>query len=194
MVANDFERDANVLIAKVDAEAANAKATANDQGVSSYPTIKYFPAGSTVGQLYEGGRNEWDLVTWMNEKAGTYRMAGGELNVTAGTVEVLDKIVGAGKLAAAGSAIADLVALVKKEVAGITDKAQATFAAYYVRALEKASKKEGYVQKEMDRLWGILNKGGLTGEKRDEITKKVNVLRVLLEKAPEEAEKVKDEL
>ena len=62
------------MIAKVDAEADNSKTTAKAQGVSSYPTIKFFPKSSTTGESYSGPRSVADLVEFVNTKAGTQRL------------------------------------------------------------------------------------------------------------------------
>ncbi len=169
-VANDFASEPNVLIAKVDAEAPNSKATAQEQGVSSYPTIKYFPKGSTTPRPYEGGRSEADFVSFMNEQAGTHRAVGGGLDAKAGTVEALDAVVA--KLTA-GASIASIATEAQKAAQGLKDK----YAEYYVKVLEKYEKNEGYVQKELKRLEGLLKKGGLAPQKIDDLTSRTNILR-----------------
>jgi protein disulfide-isomerase-like protein len=40
-------------------------------GVSGFPTLKYFPAHSTEGEAYSGGRTAKDIATFINGKAGT---------------------------------------------------------------------------------------------------------------------------
>jgi len=40
-------------------------------GVSGFPTLKYFPAGSKDGEAYNGGRTAKDIVEFLNGKAGT---------------------------------------------------------------------------------------------------------------------------
>ncbi|KAI9779731.1 MAG: hypothetical protein M1839_007229 [Geoglossum umbratile] len=182
-VANDFAGEASVLIAKVDAEAPDSKATAEEQGVSSYPTLKFFPKGSTKHQEYEGGRSEEDFVKFLNKHAGTYRVTGGGLNAKAGTIEVLDTIVADIN---AGEAIDAVSQKVQKASKKITDK----YAQYYVKVIGKLTKSEGYVRKELARLEGILKKGGLAPEKVDDLTIRTNILR----KFVGEKEGIKDEL
>ncbi|PNY26551.1 Protein disulfide-isomerase erp38 [Tolypocladium capitatum] len=189
-VAADFVNDANVLIAKVDAEAANSKALAKEQGVSSYPTIKWFSAGSKEGVLYQGGRSEKDLLEWVNEKAGTNRVPGGDLDAVAGTVASLDSLVA--KLLG-GDKLTDVTAEIKKEAEKLKNDAQYKYAEYYVHVFDKLNRSEGYTAKELARLDGILSKGGLAPTKRDELQRKANVLRKFVEKVAEKAE-VKDEL
>jgi len=169
-VANDFSAEANVLIAKVDVEAENSKATAQDQGVSSYPTIKYFPKDSKTSEAYAGGRSELDLVEFMNEKAGTHRMVGGGLDATAGTIGALDTMVA--KLTGSAN-MASLSEDIKKAAGGVKDK----YAEYYVKVSNKLVENKGYVDKELARLEGLIKKGGLAPEKLDDLTSRSNILR-----------------
>lgn len=183
------------MIAKVDAEAPNSKAVTEQQGVTSYPTIKWFPAGSKEAVAYESGRSEEAILAWVNKHAGTHRVPGGGLNAIAGTVESLDTLVA--KITG-GAALAEVAAEVKKEVEGLTDAIQQKYAEYYVRVFDKLSQNNDWASKELTRLDGILSKGGLAPSKRDQIQQKTNVLRKFLEKAEEKVEEkveeVKDEL
>jgi len=178
-VAADFSSEPTVLIAKVDAEAENAKATAKDQGVTSYPTIKYFPKGSTTPEAYTGGRTEKDFVEFLNEKAGTHRAVGGGLDTTAGTIEALDSLVA--KLTG-GAGIAEVAAEASQAALGLKDSAQYKYAEYYVRVFDKLSKSDNYAAKELSRLDGLMKKGGLAPAKLDEFTTKSNILRRFVEK------------
>ena len=169
-VAQDYAAEPNVLIAKVDAEAENAKATAQEQGVKSYPTIKYFPKGSTTPEPYEGGRTESDLLSFMNEKAGTHRMAGGKLDELGGTIPSLDSIIGT---LTGGEGVSSLSENLKDAAKGLNDK----YAEYYVKVSDKISKNQGYAEKELARLQGLIKKGGLAPEKLDDLTSRSNILR-----------------
>lgn len=169
-VAQDYAAEPNVLIAKVDAEAENAKSTAQEQGVKSYPTIKYFPKGSTTPEPYEGGRTEQDLLTFMNEKAGTYRTVGGKLNEIGGTIPSLDEVV---RKLTGGDSISSLSEELKAAAKGLKDK----YAEYYVKVADKVSNNQGYAEKELARLQGLLKKGGLAPEKIDDLTSRSNILK-----------------
>lgn len=57
------------MIAKVDADAH--KDLGGRFGVQGFPTLKWFPKGSTTPENYEGGRTADDIVSWINNKAGT---------------------------------------------------------------------------------------------------------------------------
>ena len=172
-----------MLIAKVDAEAENSKSTAESQGVKSYPTLKFFPRGSSTPLPYEGGRSEKDLIDFMNEKAGTHRLVGGGLDAKAGTIAALDTIVG--KLTDGGN-LATISEEATKAAQGLKEK----YAEYYVKVLEKLGKNQSYAEKELARLEGLLKKGGLAPEKTDDLTSRSNVLRSFLNKA----EEIKEEL
>lgn len=168
-VATDFALEPNVLVAKVDADSAGSKRTAEEYGVKSYPTIKYFPAGSTEGVAYEGGRSEKDFVAFLNEQAGTHRAVGGGLDITGGTIAALDAVVEK----YVGKDLAEGAADVKTAAEGLKDK----YAAYYVKVWEKAAANKEYAEKELKRLQGLIKKGGLAPEKLDDLTSRSNILR-----------------
>ncbi|KAH9904759.1 disulfide isomerase [Xylariomycetidae sp. FL2044] len=190
-LAEDFVTEPGVVVAKVDAEAENSKATASEQGVTSYPTIKFFPKGSTEGESYDGGRSEKDLVEFLNEKTGTQRVPGGGLSAYAGTIDVLNHI--AMKYTAGTDKLAELSAEAKKAAEGLAEDAQYAYAKYYIKAFDKLAENEGWVAKESARLDGIIKKGGLAPTKLDELQSKTNILKQFMQQV---AEKVvgKDEL
>ncbi|KAH8600224.1 thioredoxin-like protein [Bisporella sp. PMI_857] len=184
-VATDFINEPNVVVAKVDAEAENAKATAKEQGVTSYPTIKFFPKGSKEPEAYSGGRTEEALLSFINSKAGTHRTIGGGLDATAGTIEVLDTLV---SKFTSGSSISEVAAEATKAAADLKSDAQYKYAEYYVRVFDKLSKSDNYVAKELARLDGIIKKGGLAPAKLDEFTSKINILKRFVAKAAGKSE------
>lgn len=167
-LASDFSGDASIVkIAKVDAEAN--KAVASEYAISSYPTIKYFPRGSTEPLAYSSGRDLASLVAYVNEHAGTHRVAGGALDAAAGTVAALDAIVA--KLS--GSNLAQIQKEVGKAAASLQDR----YAAYYVKVLAKLADNKAYVEKEAARLSNIAQKGGLAREKSDDVSSRLNILK-----------------
>lgn len=172
-LANDFALEPDVVIAKVDAEAENARATAKEQGVTGYPTIKFFPKGSTEGIAYSGARSEEAFIDFLNEKTGTNRAPGGGLNEKAGTVTVLDELVAR---YTSSENFSELVAEVSKAAKGLQDK----YAQYYVKVAQKLADNHEYAQKEFARLSKILKKGGSAPEKVDDLISRSNVLRRFL--------------
>ena len=185
-VAQDYFPESHVVIAKVDAEAN--KKVAEEQDVSGYPTIKFFPKGSQTPVAYEGGRDEPSFLSYVNEKTGTHRVAGGGLDATAGTVEALDGIVA--KLS--GSNLATVTADARKVAKGLKDK----YAEYYVKVLDKIAANKAYVEKETGRLENMLKKGGLARAKEDDLTSRLNVLKRFTpgEEGEEAAPSKKEEL
>ncbi len=167
-LANDFATEPNVLIAKVDAEAENSKALAKEQGVQSYPTIKYFPKGSIEPSAYEGGRTEQDFVDFLNGKANTYRVVGGGLDALGGTIKAFDTIIEKFQ-----GAFGDGVEEAKKAAADLQDK----YAQYYVKVFEKTGANKGYAEKEWKRLQGLIGKGNLAQEKMDDLYSRSNILK-----------------
>lgn len=69
LVGTAFKGVSGVKIAKVDADAE--KALGGRFGIKSFPTLKWFPAGSLEPVAYEGGRTAGDIVEFVNGKAGT---------------------------------------------------------------------------------------------------------------------------
>lgn len=142
-----------------------AKATAEEQGVNSYPTIKFFSSGSKEATLYEGGRAEKDFVEYLNEKAGTFRLPGGGLNDVAGTIEKLDEIISEGS------------DTVYDKVQKAAQSLQGQYAAYYEKVARKISENKEYAEKEFNRLQSMLKKGGVAPEKIDDLISRSNILR-----------------
>lgn len=183
-LANDFARDENVVIAKVDCEAENSKSLAKEFGIQGFPTIKYFPAGSSEAVAYEGGRAENNFVDYINEKVGTHRVVGGGLDKKAGTIPTFDSLVA--KYVPTKS-FAKLSDEIKKSAKNV----QAQYAQYYIKVTEKLKESEGYVTKEFNRLTKIVSKGGLAPEKLDDLISRSNILRQFLGETEKES---KDEL
>ena len=172
MLALDFASEPTVTIAKVDAESPDSKKISDEQGIKSYPTIKYFAAGSKEPVPYEGGRSEQAFLDFLNEKAGTHRVAGGKLSAAAGTIASLDsliqQVIDSGKDAVV--AADEVIKAAKKET-------ESKFANYYAKVASKVKGNAGYVDKELKRLEGMLKKGGLAPEKVDDLTTRSNILR-----------------
>ena len=65
---------------------------AEKYGIRGYPTLKFFGAASKEPIDYNTGRDEDSFIKFINEHAGTYRVAGGALSALAGRVPSLDEI------------------------------------------------------------------------------------------------------
>ncbi|KAH6857633.1 protein disulfide-isomerase A4 precursor [Alternaria alternata] len=180
-LANDFVTEPNVLIAKVDAEAENSKALAQEQGVSSYPTIKYFPKGSTEPLPYNGARAEKDFIDFINANAGTHRAVGGGLDATGGTIEAFNSVIEKfqGKWT-------DGAEEAKSLAATLQDK----YAEYYVKVFNKIGANQEYAAKELKRLQGLIGKGNLAPEKMDDLMSRSNILRKFIGDDAEEKQEL----
>jgi len=170
-LANTFINEPDVLVAKVDAEAENAKALAKEQGVSSYPTIKFFKKGSLEATPYEGARSEDAFVQYLNKNSGTHRAVGGGLDATGGTIEAFDAVIEKFK-----NAYGDGVEEATTLAATLKDK----YAQYYVKAFTKIGANKEYAEKESKRLQGLISKGNLAPEKLDDLISRSNILKKFL--------------
>ena len=176
-----------MVIAKVDAEAPNAKATAEEQDVKGFPTIKFFPKGSTTPKAYEGGRTAKEFVSYLNEQAGTHRLVGGLLDTKAGTIDALDSVIA--KIVQGQS-----LASVAKEVQQAAQDLKDVSVDYYLKVLTKLQQDGGYVKKELTRIQALLKKDtGLTAAKLDELTIRRNILHKFNSSSSSSRQEEKDE-
>jgi len=156
-VAEDYARDSDIVIAKIDCDSPAGKATAEKYKISGFPTLKFFPKGSSEPIDYQGGRTEEDILNYINGQAGTHRVRGGGLDDSAGTIEVLDKLIGV-KMVSGLADVLEKLGVAAKTVTSI-------YAPYYVKVAEKIAAKSTYVEDELARLTKMVKKGGLAPEK-----------------------------
>jgi len=83
-----FGSEEEVVIAKYDADAHKDKASKYE--IQGFPTLIWFPKDNKEGEKYEGEREVAGLVEFVNDKAGTRRLASGLLDETSGRVATLD--------------------------------------------------------------------------------------------------------
>jgi protein disulfide-isomerase A6 len=69
IVGESFARENSVVIAKVDAD--EHRELGERFGVTGFPTLKFFPKGSTTPEDYSGGRSPEEIITYINNKVGT---------------------------------------------------------------------------------------------------------------------------
>ncbi|KAF9911228.1 hypothetical protein EC991_004452 [Linnemannia zychae] len=185
-VAQDFLNDKKtVTIANLDATVETA--TADKYGVKGYPTIKFFAADGTV-EDYNGGRSEQDFIDFINQKAGTQRVAGGSLSAEAGRIAELDVL--AEKFSKAST---------QNEKKAISDEAIALAASltntnssakYYTRFFEKVLATPAYPATEAARLAKIIKNKSVNKSRLDEFAIRHNIISVFSAVAPA----AKDEL
>lgn len=85
-----FSSDDDLIIAKVDA--SEQTALASKYGISGFPTLKFFPAGSTEPEDYTGGRETEDMLAFLNEKTGKKRTVTGGFEENVGRLSYLDEL------------------------------------------------------------------------------------------------------
>ncbi|WVO22327.1 protein disulfide-isomerase domain [Cryptococcus decagattii] len=174
-VAKVFSSEPDVVIALMDADDAENKPVAQRYGVSSFPTIKFFPKGSKNPVAYDSGRTAEQFVDWINDKSGTHRSVSGLLSETAGRVLTLDNL--ASEFFSAN--VPERSEIVKKAQEAVTtldNKSRAT-ADYYIKAMERITAKgEEWLAKEQARLANLLASPSLAPTKLDELKVKINIL------------------
>lgn len=201
-VAQDFSGDDDCVVAQMDADQASNKPIAQRYGVSSYPTLMFFPKGDKSNpQPYNGGRGEEDFIKFLNEKCQTWRTKGGLLSDLAGRMPALDGFAARWYTSPAdqrSTIYNDFIDYVNTMRASPkSDKKKNEVADYYLRVLDKANQSAGYIEKETKRLTTILKKHAdgtsqLAAKKVDELTKKKNVLLAFVnERIAAQAEKQK---
>ncbi|KAF9066618.1 protein disulfide isomerase [Rhodocollybia butyracea] len=185
-VGTIFETEGNCIVANIDADDKKNEVIKSRYGVSSFPTIKFFPKDNKDGEAYEGGRSEADFVKFLNEKCGTQRSVNGGLLDTAGRVADFDVL--ANKFFVASADARNSIYSEALSLASTVGDASK----HYLRVMEKmANGTEAYYEKESKRLESILKKRSLSPAKLDEIKIKSNILRSFAEKPSEEDSNVR---
>eukprot|EP00730_Choanoeca_flexa_P004599 TRINITY_DN11745_c0_g3_i1.p1 TRINITY_DN11745_c0_g3~~TRINITY_DN11745_c0_g3_i1.p1 ORF type:complete len:351 (+),score=107.48 TRINITY_DN11745_c0_g3_i1:1097-2149(+) len=168
-VGETFASEPSVVVAKVDADKHRDLGSKYD--VSGFPTIKYFPKGSTEAEDYSAGRETADFIKFLNEKAGTQRVEGGGLSDTAGRVDELDALVEEFKTSD------DKASVIEKATEATKDGD--AFAKYYVKVMKKISDGDaGYAATEIARLDRVLDGGSVKAERKDSFFIRKNILKV----------------
>lgn len=167
-LAKVFEGEDNVVIANVDATVSPD--LASRYGVAGYPTLKVFPHDVTEPVSYEGAREVPELVSYMNEIAGTYRLPDGSLAVNAGLVEVLNEVIQETETYDA--------AFVERISAVAADLEQPTVKYYVSFANKIVTKGMDYIDNELARLQGFVKSKSVTAEKKKNFSIRYNILRI----------------
>nr|CCA15328.1 SSP8 [Albugo laibachii Nc14] len=171
-LAEVFQAEDNVLIAKVDATAEQSLGTAYD--VKGYPTIKYFAPHSRTPEDYSEGRDLTSFVNFINEKAGTYRNEDGSLASIAGRVTELD-VLASGVTEFTNSHLEQAEAIVEK-----LEGEDSKHGNLYIKAIRKIiAKGSGYIQTEINRLDRLLKNKNAPLGKRKLFESRKNILKAL---------------
>ncbi|AQK69403.1 Protein disulfide-isomerase like 2-1 [Zea mays] len=131
-------------------------------GVSSFPTLKFFPKGNKAGEDYDGGRDLDDFVKFINEKCGTSRDPKGHLTSEARLVPSLNPLVKE-FLNAVDDKRKEVLSKIEEDVAKLSGSAAKHGNIYVTAAKKIMDKGSDYTKKETERLHRMLEKwnGGI---------------------------------
>jgi len=170
-VGSAFASEQNVVVAKLDADAH--KEFASKYGVTGFPTILWFGKNNKENpERYEKPRDVDSFISYINEKAGTKRLANGKLQSGAGRIAALDT------LASQFLASSDKAGLLQQAQTAVSSLSgdDAKNSKFYIKAMEAIQTKGAeYVDSEIARL-GKLLEGSVAAAKADEFTIRQNIL------------------
>lgn len=206
-LAETFQNEPNCVIGQMDADNPGNKEVATKYGVSGYPTLMFFSKGSSEKQseAYMQSRTLDDLISFVNSKCMTFRMAGGGLSELAGRMPLLDTLASRFFMASKDDDRKTVWEETKAFVERVSKGENATVekdtaAQYYIKVMDKTIKEPGYLEKEQKRLASLIKKHTdgvslLATTKFDELKKRANVLasfvyKEMSEKSREAAEKI----
>lgn len=168
--AKAFAGESSVGVYTVDATENSGLASKYD--VSGYPTLKWFPAGSSEPIDYDSGRDADALIEYINGKAGLNRMKGGKVHPSGGLVTALNEIV-----TASSSYDSALVDSLKAAVDGLSGK-EAEYGARYISIASKIVEKgDDYLKNEIARLTKMVANPSIQPDKKTNFMYKLNVLQ-----------------
>jgi len=167
-LASAFQNEENVVIAKVDAD--GHKSIGTEYGVSGFPTLKFFGAGTgDKPEDFSGGRALADLVAAVNQRAGTQRTEDGLFQPTFGRIKALDEL--AEIFLAKKGDRAKTLASAEKEAKGTKT------GDWYVKYMNAITKKgDDWVAGEESRLKGYVTDKKTDAKKLDDFAIRLNVL------------------
>jgi protein disulfide-isomerase A6 len=172
-VADLFADEPNVNVVSVDAD--EHRKLGERFEVTGFPTLKYIRPGGKEVEEYAGGRDEKDLVAFLNGKAGTDVELDGGVGKKGGLVpEVHEVLAGFGK--ASKEEQAEKISAAQKAVTG--DEVKAKFAVYSKVARKIIENGVDWVAKEKGRISKLISngKGSLTSAQKKSFQVKLNVL------------------
>jgi protein disulfide-isomerase-like protein len=174
-LAQVFAGDSDVVIAKLDATEENEIST--KYGITGFPTLKFFPAGSSEPINYESEREVEAMVQFINEKAGTSRLPDGTLLPTTGRMTELDDAI----KAANHHVDAALVEKLNKHITSLSDKKVIEYGKIYLSVAEKViSKGADYVAKEITRLHNMIKSPNVAPASKTNFQLKQNILNAFM--------------
>jgi len=175
-VANTFDGEEEVVIAKLDSDAHKEQSSA--YGVSGYPTLKWFPKNNKAGEDYSAGRETADFIRFINEKAGTHRIAGGGYDDKYGRTDSLDLLALRFKSANNKKDRTAILDEARQAVTALDPKEQPT-AKFYISTMQRITESgdSAYGTNEAARLKRVVDSGSVAKNKRAEFARRINIVR-----------------
>jgi protein disulfide-isomerase-like protein len=168
-IGSTYKSEKGIVVAKMDAD--KYRVAPGRYGVTGFPTLKWFPKNNKEGEDYSGGRTEDAFITFLNEKTGAQRVAGGSLNEQAGRVAELDTL--AAEFSDESSR-ATVLAKAKKIATGNAVKS----ADLYVKIMQKIVEKgNDYPSAELARINRMIESGNVKADKVDDFAIRRNILQ-----------------
>jgi len=181
-MAEEFGRHTSLILAKVNGD--DSPKTVKKLGVSEFPALVYYEAGSKTFTKYDGELTEAAMSEFLIEKAGP-----------PGTVEALSPILA--EFLAEG---ANLDAVLAKAEAAVKTLDEDTLSSgqYYVKVFKNMIKKGmDYPAKEFERLHRLISSESLREDKVEEFKSRTSILKVfdktLKDPEPEPVEEEEEE-
>ncbi|KAH8612603.1 Thioredoxin Thioredoxin like domain [Trypanosoma vivax] len=173
-VAKVYQNEKDLVIANLDAADSANSELATRYNVKGFPTLVFLPKGDKSKPVpYESERTLDAFVKFVNERANKRRLATGELEKTVGVNEQLTKLVR--DMVKAGGNRQEAERLLA-EVQQALSPSLGEGATHYLRIATKVLEAGAdYVAKESERVDRLL-KGRITGDKRDSLTIRANIL------------------
>lgn len=170
-LAKIYSNDDDVIIAEVITSNIPSEELQERYGVTGFPTILTFKAGSKDLVPFQSSRNIEGLVEWVNKNAGKSRGTDGNLNENAGRIQSIDL-----KLKDLLSADADKVIEIATDLLSELKVDESFAVNYYRKLLNKIINGEtSFIDREVNRLNKILSKGGAANN--DSLIQRLNILK-----------------
>jgi protein disulfide-isomerase A6 len=165
----------NVIVARVDAAVETDIAQKLD--VKGYPSIFFYPRGSSQPEPYNGGRTAAEFTNFVNSRCGTHRTETGALEASVGKIEAFDNF--AKSIASGGDA--QQILKDAQYLASSNEYLNNQDADYYVRVIERiANKGADYASKEHARLDRMVSGSSVSADKADSMQRRLNILSSFL--------------
>lgn len=170
-VAEIYQGDKQVVIAKIDA--SEEKEIAQRFDISGFPTFKFFPAApGSDPEVFDDGHALSSFVDFINDRAGTFRTESGGLTENACRVPALDEII-----SSAAELTSEVVAKLAEVAATLSGPSKEWAQMYLSTAKKVVEKGEAYVEKESNRLSGMIRSASVGVDKKTGFMQRLNVLK-----------------